>query len=112
MNLLSETLNDISASGHTVEDVDWVGSVDYGWFTWDEFERLADFDYDASFGSAAIAGDLKVVFTDGNYMKRGEYDGSEWCEYNAPITKPNTRKVPTTVGGNRFMWESLSEMNE
>jgi hypothetical protein len=38
-----------------------------------------DFEYDHSFGGQRLFG--LIWFTDGSWMERGEYDGSEWWEY-------------------------------
>lgn len=39
-----------------------------------------DFEYDAGFGGQELYG--TVVFADGTWLTRGEYDGSEWWEYH------------------------------
>lgn len=85
MNLLEETKIDIERSGHTIADVAFIGSVDAAYScTWDEFTNLADVEYDSSYGTSEIATDLIVLFSDGKKMWRGEYDGSEWWEFDAP----------------------------
>lgn len=43
-----------------------------------EFLNDLDFDYDAGYGLQRIFG--TVWFTDGTWLERGEYDGSEWWE--------------------------------
>lgn len=46
MNLLTETREDITRSGHTPADVTFIGSFDAEYsMTWAEFERLADVEY-------------------------------------------------------------------
>jgi len=111
-NLLSETTDAIERSGHTVQQVSFIGSEDAAYrCTWDEFTQLADVDYDAGFGAAEVATDLIVMFADGRRMWRGEYDGSEWWEFD-PIadidyTKPG-KPIRKLVGG---MWADLSELN-
>lgn len=110
MNLLQETIRAIEESGHTSGQVDWVGSPEFGWFHWEEFERVADVLYDPGFGSAEVATDLIVHFSDGRYLSREEYDGSEWWAYQAPVSKPTTRRTPKSVVGG--MWETLSELND
>ena len=110
MNFLEETIEAIKCSGHTEEDVDWVGSED-GKFaiSWDEFVKIADVEYDEGFGSANIAVDLVVVFVDGTSMWRGEYDGSEWWEYSVPRKKaPDARPFKVVVGS---LWPVLRRLN-
>lgn len=108
-NLLAETLEDITAFKKTVEDVSWVGSQGFGWFTWDDFAAVADFNYDDGYGWQEVAKDLVIVFTDGQYMTRGEYDGSEWWEYHPPMDKPERYQKPTRVIGHG--WSSLTELH-
>lgn len=48
-----------------------------------EFELFInnlDFNYDAGFGGQELEG--TVWLTDGTWLSRGEYDGSEWWEHN------------------------------
>lgn len=47
-------------------------------------ETLASINYDNGYGSQELFG--TIVFKDGTWLERGEYDGSEWWEY---------RKLPT-----------------
>lgn len=66
------------------------------------------------YGSAAIATDLIIYFKDHTYIVRGEYDGSEWWEYNVPKLYNEDDKYYDfdILGGNRFMWDSVSQMNK
>jgi hypothetical protein len=83
-NLLQETFGDIAKSGHTSDDVDWVGSIDGRYaIDWDGFASIAaGVEYDAGYGGNEIPLDLVVVFSDGSYLSRGEYDGAEWWDYH------------------------------
>lgn len=47
-------------------------------------EALDSMDYDNGYGSQHLFG--TIVFKDGTWLERGEYDGSEWWEH---------RKLPT-----------------
>lgn len=40
-----------------------------------------DFEYDNGYGGQELFG--IIVFTDGTWLTRGEYDGSEWWAYHA-----------------------------
>jgi hypothetical protein len=53
-------------------------AVDYDTPELDELLNDLDFDYDAGYGLQRIYG--TVWFTDGTWLDRGEYDGSEWWE--------------------------------
>lgn len=47
----------------------------------EEFQRglpAMDFDYDSGYGCQEVFG--TIVFTDGTWLTRGQYDGSEWWE--------------------------------
>lgn len=114
MNLLQETLQDIEKSGHTPDDIKFIGSKGSGYScTWEQFKTLADQEYDSGFGSAEVATDLIIVFTDGAQMWRGEYDGSEWWVYAEPFKMPATLKpVSRLFITNRVGGDSLETINQ
>jgi hypothetical protein len=85
MNFLIETQEAIKESGHTTGDVMFVGSDDGRYrMTWGKFSELADFKYDSGLGIPLIASDLIIYFYDNTYIKRIEYDGSEWWDIHKP----------------------------
>jgi hypothetical protein len=85
-NLLNETEGVMSHHGYTPAQVAWVGSADGTYATdWATFARLADRVYDSGYGSQEVSSDLVVVFDDGAWLERGEYDGSEWWSFRRPI---------------------------
>jgi hypothetical protein len=108
-NLLQETIRDLEDHGKTTNDVLWVGSIDAGWLSWDEFAVIADFEYDAGYGGQEIASDL-VVVGNGWWLDRGEYDGSEWWNFQEPPKMPAEKGSITILTGSS--WTSLKEMNE
>lgn len=99
---------------HTPGDIAWIGSMD-GSFRfdgdWSDFvEKFKHVEFDNGFGAPEIATDLVVVFRDGSWFGRGEYDGSEWWDYHVtPTLRPKTRSFDF-VGGANCMWETLAEM--
>lgn len=112
MNLLKETLEDIKSSGHIIDDIVFIGSEASGFCCeWNEYESIANIEYDNGFGAQEIAADLIVVFSDGSKMWRHEYDGSECWSYSMPFKIPETKKKITTVcsGG---VWSDLEDMNK
>ena len=112
MNLLKETLDDIKESGHVINDIIYIGAEESGFCCeWDEYEIIADIEYDDGFGSQEIASDLIIVFSDGSKMWRHEYDGSEHWAYSKPFKMPSDKKKITTVC-NGGMWEDLESMNK
>lgn len=110
-NLLTETQQDIEASGHTPDDIIFIGSEDQGYScTWDEFKQLANVNYNSGFGAAEVATDLIIVFADGSKMWRDEYDGSESWAYSTPFVMPS-KKLPIKrlVGA---YWPSLESLQD
>ena len=114
-NLLQETKEAIESSGHKESDIVFIGSEKTGHeCTWEEFCKLADIEYDSSYGAAEVAQDLVVVFSDGQKLWRGEYDGSEWWEHSTPFVRPTTA-LPIkslVVPKKRVGWMDLGEINE
>ena len=85
-NLLTETRSTIEDNGYKTDEVKWVGDKHVR-FSWEHFEKIADFTYDSGFGGHKIIGSLVVVGEDW-WMKRGEYDGSEWWEFQTMPEMP------------------------
>lgn len=111
MNLLGETKSAISRSGHSTDDVRFVGSRDEKLgIPWSQAEPVLDIDYDDDYGSQEIAVDLVVVFTDGGFLRREEYDGSEWWEYEPPFRGPETQK-PFRLVKLTYSADSLEDIN-
>lgn len=52
-------------------------SLPIEWF----LQQAKRIDYDPSFGGEVINRSLKIVFADGSWLERHEYDGSEWFEH-------------------------------
>ena len=114
MNFKRETLKAIKESGHKLEDVMFVGSKDGKYrMNIEKFKQVSNFEYDSGFGAAAIATDLIIYFKDKSYIVRGEYDGSEWWEYNTPLNygEDDTYEDFDILGGDKYMWETVCEMN-
>jgi hypothetical protein len=55
-------------SGYTLED-------------YDNFLKLLDFNYNAGFGGQKLFGN--IWYKDNTWSDRGEYDGSEWWQYQS-----------------------------
>lgn len=81
INLLTETLESMREFERSPSDVAWVGTPEGDCvISWDEFSRMADQTYHEGYGGQEVRNDLIIVFNDGAWMERGEYDGSEWWE--------------------------------
>lgn len=104
-NLLNETQSAISDSGKSIDDITFIGVLETGQVcTWDEFQQLADIEYDSGYGGAEILDMLVIVFSDQSHLRRGEYDGSEWWEY-IPIPSIPVDQKPLKSVLNRSKWE-------
>ena len=115
MNLLKETLDIIRLIGKDEKDIMWVGSEDGKYaISWNEFKEIAEkTNYDEGFGAQEIAMDLVIVFSDGSWLERAEYDGSEWWEYKkTPVRKSCTQSFNRVkVKSSEVGWKTLSELN-
>lgn len=109
MNFLDETLEILKENNKTPEDVRWCGSKEWGYFSFNDFHKIANFQYSNGFGGQEIAKDLMIVGEDW-YLERGEYDGSEWWEFKQGLSIPKKENIPTTLC-NGDSWATLVEMN-
>jgi hypothetical protein len=91
MNFLEETLGELIINGKTPEDVIWVGDNKIC-FSWEEFAKVADFDYErvyGNYGSETINPFLVIVGQDWWLKRNCDYDDyEEWIF----ITKPDFHK--------------------
>lgn len=108
-HLLQETIRAIANSGHTPYDIAYIGNSDGLYCTWESFQEIADVEYDNGYGSARVAVDLLIVFSDGSKMWRDEYDGQEWWNFDRPFEIPVLRQPITKVVGD--LWPTLAELN-
>ena len=95
INFLQETLNMIKECKKNKDDIKFIkfGTCMYQYDEykddikfklyedWEKFEFDADFTYDDGYGVNEISTNSVIVFKDGSWLERGEYDGSEWWEY-------------------------------
>lgn len=93
-NLKDETLKHLERHSKTVEDIDYCHIHNDSYFDDEkqdyckgEFNPDAlNFNYDSGFGGQEVNG--FIVYKDGTWSERGEYDGSEWWEYKSKPTLP------------------------
>lgn len=98
VNLLQETRECITGAGYTSNDIVFIGSTEERFScTWEEFSIMADKEYYNGYGGAEVYEALVIVFKDGGWMERGEYDGSEWWEFKkTPNIRGEFKKLPGT----------------
>ncbi len=81
-NFLVETLESMQEINKTEHDVVWAGSVDGEYsISFEDFKKQAGFEYDAGLGGDEILPTLVIVFKDGSWLERDEFNGSSWWEY-------------------------------
>lgn len=110
-NLLQETLEIIEENGLSSTDVVWAGNRDGTYVVpWEWFAQVANVEYDSGYGGQEIASDLVVVFNNGAWLERTEYDGSEgWSYQQSPVVSYNPYPFDTVKNGDN--WAPLAEMN-
>lgn len=86
MNLKAETLDALEEVNKAIEDIDYCHIYISPWYKDTEVLCQEDFDinkldirYDSGYGTQEIFG--FIVFKDGTWLNRREYDGREWWEY-------------------------------
>lgn len=114
-NFLQETIKAIKESGHSHEDIIFIGSHESGYrCDWQQFIKIADFEYDEGFGAPKIASDLIFIFSDGQQLRRGEYDGAEeWDFYKLPnFSNPRKEINRLQVYEHQTGWKTLEDIHE
>lgn len=95
-NLLTETQDIMDYIDKFWTDVDWIGSFGKQGveISIENFLQIAaDTEYDSGYGWPEIVVDLVIVFNDGSWLQRAEYDGSEWWEYHKTPARPSEKAV-------------------
>lgn len=106
-NFLESTKAVIAESGHTSDQISFIGSEKTGHeCTWEEFCKLADFTYNPCH---SIANDLIIVFADGQRMWRGDHDVGDWWNFSESFVRPTSSKKITRLAGP--LWPNLADCN-
>ena len=123
MNLLNETLRKMEIWKHGPQDVaevQWCSDKKKHCCTWDVFaEASKGFNYDNGYGCAEVNITLVVLFKDGSWLERKEYDGAEWWVYislkhplNDGIIETNPENVKEQLKGDSWYDEEEEEDDE
>ena len=96
-NFLKETASVMIAHRLNVKDIVYIGNGECS-CTWDEFQVIANTNYDSGYGGAEIDEALIIVFSNGFEMHRGEYDGSEWWDVHVPFKLENLKEQKKLTG--------------
>lgn len=86
-NFLQETLQFLYDNNKTAADVIWIGNSETKIIHWDDFVKIADFEYYSGFGGNEINLDVIVSGKDW-WLERHEYDGSQWWEFKQQPKEP------------------------
>ena len=106
MNLLKETIDRLTENGLTSDDVLWVGGNNV-YSTWENFEEVANADYNSGYGGQEVARDLIIVGRDW-WLERLERDDREWWTLKSyPKIPPNRVELTCDIIGG--MWKSIEE---
>ena len=97
-NLLAETEYELQHNSKSWEDVEFIGTSGGDLvIAIEDFKKVADKDYDNGYGGNVVNGDLVIVFKDGTFLQRGEYDGSEWWDFVAVPKLADNAGVLTSI---------------
>jgi hypothetical protein len=119
-NLIEETVEKLKDCGKSDSDINWCGSESFGYFTWEDFREIADFEYNLGYGAPEVALDLVIVFKDGSWLERYEYDGAENWVYKESLKKPVKYRKPVALCVDQAKnlgydvscgWENLNNLN-
>ncbi len=110
INFLIETKEILEHNNKSFKDVLWVGNTE-SCISWQDFVKIANFEYDNGFGSQKIAEDLLVV-GESWWLERHEYDGSERWKYKELPKKPIKNKFIITKLCCISGWLGLEEILE
>ena len=98
-NLLNETLEILKNMGKKQKDILKIGTKDF-YIPLNAWKRVLNIEYDSGYGTAEIDKTLTIIFKDGSWLERVEYDGLEWWEI---------KKTPV-VGKSKFKETSLARI--
>ena len=84
MNFLKETISVIGRYKLDPKEIIYIGDRKSS-CSWEDFQKIANIEYDNWNGCAEIIQDLIIVFKNGVEMYRREYNGGEWWEVHIPF---------------------------
>ena len=103
MNLYKELVDTLSYNNKTVDDILYImltdSKAEQKYYKPEKFlKRAKNINYDNGYGQEEIRTNLTIVLKNGDFIIRGEYDGSEWFEYmKLPKTDVELEDLPDSV---------------
>ena len=121
INLLKETEKAFAEHHYDWDDVSFIACQDFSISIENFREVAAAANYETGYGAQIVARDLVIVMRDGHWFSRGEYDGSEWWQFNRRPRYPRehqniscltVNQANEQIGERVFVgWEKLSALN-
>ncbi len=106
VNFKKEILHTLKGEGKTIQDIAYINVGDEYYCrkekaespsfcrvktTFEDWIDNQDFEYNAGYGMPIINEELAIVFKDGSWLEREEYDGSEWFAYRKKPENENKK---------------------
>ena len=105
INFKEETIEKLKYLRKDKKDIVFIGTSNgKSGCSYDDFLEMSDYEYDNGYGGAEVLDNLVIVFKDGTYLYRNEYDGSEWWDYANKITFDLKYKKLNTLFNERYCW--------
>jgi len=102
MNFLKEIIEIIKSNGKNIKEVQWVGNPSYAYMNLEDFEKIADFEYE---NDHLVARDLLIVANDWWLeIEKHNSNDSDWREFKELPKKPKLYK-------NNFKIKYLNKKN-
>ena len=84
VNFLKETISVMGKYTLDPKEIIYIGDRKSS-CSWEDFQKIANIEYDNGYGGVAIIKGLIIVFKNGVEMYRGGYDGREGWEVHIPF---------------------------
>ncbi len=110
-NLLKETLKIMEDNNLHISDIYYIGTRRTS-CTWDQFQILANREYDSGYGGQRVLRFLTIMFHDRSKLVRKEYDGSEWWEYEPVFKIPEYKNPLRTLFYEDISWDDMYDIDE
>lgn len=101
-NAYDELMQDLKFIGKTTDNILWATLGGYEIPLKNYLNTMKTINYNSGYGSAEFDEDAIVMFDDGSWLERAEYDGSEWWVH---------KEVPARPRRTRYIAEESKDVN-